>query len=399
LHIHQVVRPFGVSVFLEQNVNGAVLLIEPVKSVSRADDLAREMYCILGVPIDAVEMPEVMRRIEAAAAETTAFVISTPNLNFLVNSQSDPEFRESLLLSDLCPADGMPIVWLARAMGIPIRHRTAGSDMFEALKARTRSARPLKIFLFGSAEDVAAAASKSLNDMRGGLSCIGWICPGFGTIEEMSAGHLIDKINSSQADLLVVALGAKKGQLWLLRNRHSLRIPVRAHLGAVVNFQAGTVRRAPSVLRKAGLEWLWRIKEEPHLWNRYWHDGVAFLRLALTHVLPLTILTQWLRLGGTRPLVISQHENPESITVMLAGAATAREISKVGPILSDALRREKDIAINLSDVCFVDARFLGLLLMLRKRLKEQGKRLTFTCLSPRLEKLFNLNGAGFLLST
>jgi N-acetylglucosaminyldiphosphoundecaprenol N-acetyl-beta-D-mannosaminyltransferase len=84
---------------------------------------------------------------------------------------------------------------------------------------------------------------------------------------------------------------------------------------------------------------------------------------------------------------------------MLAGAATAREISKVGPILSDALRREKDIAINLSDVCFVDARFLGLLLMLRKRLKEQGKRLTFTCLSPRLEKLFNLNGAGFLLST
>ena len=90
------------------------------------DDLSREVYCILGIPIDAIEMSAVLRIIGMAAANRAPFVISTPNLNFLVNSQSDAEFRESVLLSDLCPADGMPIVWIARLMGIPIN---AGSQV------------------------------------------------------------------------------------------------------------------------------------------------------------------------------------------------------------------------------------------------------------------------------
>src|SRR5271165_7287446 len=83
-----------------------------------ADDLSREVYCLLGCPIDAVRMPLVIRRIESAAAGSLPFFLSTPNLNFLVNSQLDPEFRESLLLSNLCTADGMSIVWSARLIGI-----------------------------------------------------------------------------------------------------------------------------------------------------------------------------------------------------------------------------------------------------------------------------------------
>src|SRR5208282_5209042 len=85
------------------------------------DDLSREVYCILGMPIDAIEMPAVLHSIDAAAANGAPFLISTPNLNWLVNSQQDAEFRESVLLSDLCPTDGMPIVWIARLMGLPIK--------------------------------------------------------------------------------------------------------------------------------------------------------------------------------------------------------------------------------------------------------------------------------------
>src|SRR5271168_1057819 len=100
------------------------------------DDLSREVYCILGMPIDAIEMPAVMQSIETAVANAIPFIVSTPNVNFLVNSQIDLEFREPLLQSDLCPPDGMPIVWIARLMGLPIKHRIAGSDIFETLKAR-----------------------------------------------------------------------------------------------------------------------------------------------------------------------------------------------------------------------------------------------------------------------
>ena len=230
------------------------------------DDLSREVYCILGMPIDAIEMPAVMQSIEMAAANAAPFVISTPNINFLVNSQTDPEFRESLLLSDLCPADGMPIVWIARLMGIPIKNRIAGSDIFEALKVRTRPEGPLKVFLFGAKDSVVEAAAKTLN-LTTGLSCVGWICPGWGSVDELSQKEFIDKINSSNADFLVATLGAIKGQLWLQRNHHRLRIPLRSHLGATIHFQAGTVKRAPYTFQKLGLEWLWRIKEEPYLWK------------------------------------------------------------------------------------------------------------------------------------
>ena len=82
----------------------------------------------------------------------------------------------------------------------------------------------------------------------------------------------------------------KKGQLWLLHNHERLKIPVRAHLGATINFTAGKVRRAPAAFRRWGLEWLWRIKEEPHLWKRYWNDGMTFMGLVFTHVIPFIVL-------------------------------------------------------------------------------------------------------------
>ncbi len=239
------------------------------------DGLSREVYCILGIPIDAVEMAAVLRIIEQAASGLAPFVISTPNLNFLVNSLSDAEFRESLLLSDLCPADGMPIVWIARLMGLPIERRIAGSDIFAAFNVKPGSDPPLRVFFFGATDRVAAEAARTLNASTSAVSCVGWACPGFGDLDELSQDQFIDKINASGADFLVAALGAKKGQLWLQRNHHRLRIPVRAHLGVTIHFQAGSVKRAPTVLQKIGLEWLWRIKEEPHLWRRYWHDGLV----------------------------------------------------------------------------------------------------------------------------
>jgi N-acetylglucosaminyldiphosphoundecaprenol N-acetyl-beta-D-mannosaminyltransferase len=352
------------------------------------------------MPVDAVEMPAVLHRIEAAAAQAALFLISTPNLNFLANCQFDQVFRESVLLSDLCPPDGMPIVWIARCMGIPIKARLAGSDIFEALKGAHHSAR-LKVFLFGGAEGVAAAACAALDAEPGGVVCAGFLCPGFGSIDEMSSNDIIDQINSSNADFLIVSLGAKKGQLWLLRNHRRLRIPVRAHLGAALNFQAGTVKRAPLAFRKLGLEWLWRIKEEPYLWRRYGRDGVTLIRLLLTRVLPLLILTGWLQLTLNRKgqdLSISWAEDDETITLTFSGPATGRHSPKAGSCLADALRGNKMLVINLTHTCLVDARFLGLLLMLRKRLKEEGKSLRLVGASSRLKKLFYLNGAGFLLS-
>jgi N-acetylglucosaminyldiphosphoundecaprenol N-acetyl-beta-D-mannosaminyltransferase len=369
----------------------------PVTDLGLPDDLSREVYCILGIPVDAIGMHAVLRRIESAAAGRTLFLISAPNLNSLVISQLDGDFRESLVQSDLCTADGMPIIWIAWLAGIPIKSRIAGSDIFDALKAEHSTAHPLKIFLFGGPEGAAEAASRALNSQPSGVHCVGWYYPGFCSAEEMSRDDIIDIINSSGADFVVASLGNQKGQLWLQRNHRRLSIPVRAHLGATVNFQAGTVRRAPRMMRKFGLEWLWRIKEEPYLWRRYWNDGRVLLRLLFAQVLPFAFWTRWLRLRHEwrEDFIITQAHGCETVTLYLSGPANARHVDKAISAFREAIASKRQITLDFSNTRTVDARFLGLLLMLKKKLKNAGAAPNFEGLSPHLKKIFRLNGLYF----
>jgi N-acetylglucosaminyldiphosphoundecaprenol N-acetyl-beta-D-mannosaminyltransferase len=365
-----------------------------------ADDLSREVYCLLGCPIDAVQMPLVIQRIELAATESSPFFLSTPNLNFLINSHLNPEFRESLLLSDLCIADGMSIVWSARLIGIPIKDRVAGSDILPALKAGRDSEKPLKLFLFGGAEGAASAASRALNARPSGVRCVGLLYPGLGTVDELSRGDVIDRINSSGADFLVTSLGSMKGQLWLKNNHSKLRIPVRAHLGASLNFEAGTVKRAPPLMQKFGLEWLWRIKEEPFLWRRYWNDGRILLRLLYARILPLAFYQLLLKSKpDSQEMFVRKFHTDTSVTIKIFGPAISQHVSKIIPAFKEAIATKRRTVIDFSNTCAVDARFLGLLLMLRKNLRQSDVSLDLMGLSAELKRIFRLNGLDFLLPT
>jgi N-acetylglucosaminyldiphosphoundecaprenol N-acetyl-beta-D-mannosaminyltransferase len=254
------------------------------------------------------------------------------------------------------------------------------------------------VFLFGGAEGVAEAACRVLNARSAGVRCVGSLYPGYRSIDEMATDDIIGHVNSSGAEFLAVSLGAKKGQAWLLRNHDRLLVPVRVHLGATVNFQAGTVKRAPLVLQRLGLEWLWRIKEEPHLWRRYWDDGWVFLRLLWMCVLPL-----WFRRWRPNPkgeranFMIAHDQNSDSVVLRLSGPATVVNVPQAALAFRRAANMGKRVIIDLSEVNEIDARFLGLLFMLNKTLKGVGARPTLIGLSPKLRKLFRLHGAEFLL--
>jgi N-acetylglucosaminyldiphosphoundecaprenol N-acetyl-beta-D-mannosaminyltransferase len=359
------------------------------------DDLGRQVFGVLGLPIDVVDLEGLRVKINEAVSTRRPFWLSTPNVNFLLMSQSDRDFRESLLMSDLCPVDGVPLVWIARLLGVPLQGTLSGSDIFEQLQTRP-AARKLKVFLFGGAEGVAAAVGKKLNQTSAGVTCVGALNPGFGSVEELSSAPIVERVNVSQADLLSVFLSARKAQYWLLKNHGRLNVPVRAQFGATINLQAGTLKRAPALIRRIGLEWLWRIKEEPYLWRRYLSDGVGLCVLLLIKVLPLALGALVSR-PSKNQLEIFQSEGPHSVLLKLSGPAIISHIELATRSARDALAARKSILIDLSRVSDIDTRFFGLLLVLRKSVALQDCSLRFVNPSPRIRKQFRRHAFDFLL--
>jgi N-acetylglucosaminyldiphosphoundecaprenol N-acetyl-beta-D-mannosaminyltransferase len=372
---------------------------DEVRDLAASDfgDLSRPVYGLFGIPIDAVDFVQVVTAIKLAASRRRPFLVSTPNVNFLVASQSDAEFRESLLMSDLCPVDGAPVVVLAKLLGIPVRERVSGSDTFERLK-NDASSQLLKVFFFGGTDEAGALLSKSV-DRSDSIQCVGRLNPGFGSVDELSQPTTIQKINDSGADLLAVFLSATKAQKWLLVNHTGLKVPVRFDFGGTINFQAGLVGRAPVWMRNSGLEWVWRIKEEPYLWRRYWIDGCRLVSLCLRRVVPLLVVIQLDRRRQPHGLSIVSHEEPARAVVKLSGDAIAAHVHAAIVAFRKVIGYEKHVVFDLSDLSNLDQRFIGLLLMLRKCLKSRGLDLEFTGVKKRIANRFRLNGFTFLLES
>jgi N-acetylglucosaminyldiphosphoundecaprenol N-acetyl-beta-D-mannosaminyltransferase len=336
-------------------------------------DFERDVHCLLGLPIDAIDLAGAERRVRAAAAARMPCFMSTPNVNFVIQSRSDDAFRNAVLHSDLSLADGMPLVWLARLIGMPIRERVAGANLFEALRGGEGS--PLAVYFFGGPDGVAEKAGRRLARGGQGLVCVGYDSPGFGSVEEMSGEETIRRINASNADLLVVSLGARKGQAWIERNRPRLNVPVVSHLGAVVDFGAGTVRRAPAWMQRAGLEWLWRIKEQPALSRRYLNDGIAFAALLVTRVLPYVWYAWRHAAGSAGEGYVEAREAEREYTIALRGAWTRANLTRLRRCFAAAAQSGKDVRLDMTAVSHVDSAFVGLAILLLGYLQQRGRRL------------------------
>jgi N-acetylglucosaminyldiphosphoundecaprenol N-acetyl-beta-D-mannosaminyltransferase len=180
-------------------------------------------------------------------------------------------------------------------------------------------------------------------------------------------------------------------------NHADLTVPVRFDFGGTINFQAGLVRRAPVWMRHFGLEWAWRIKEEPYLWKRYWIDGCSLIWLCFRHVVPLLVAIQLDRRRKPHALGIASHVESARAVVKLSGDAIAANVHVATVFFRKVMAYEKDVVFDLSDVSNLDQRFIGLLLMLRKSLKSRGLNLQFTGVKKRIDSRFRLNGFAFLL--
>ena len=355
--------------------------------------LQRNCWSILGLPFDVVNMQQAVDHVINAIDTQQRCFLSTPNLNFAIACQHDADFYQSVIDSDLSTADGMPLIWIAKLLGIPITERVAGSSLFEQLSSTPRTNK-IKVFFFGGEQGVAERALVQLNANSVGMVGCGFYDPGFVKVDDMSTPDVIDMINASQPDFLVVALGAKKGQAWIQKNCHQLNAPVISHLGAVINFVASSIERAPILWQRLGMEWLWRIRQEPNLWRRYFFDGLAFVKLLLLNVLPLALYDQWLKKTADYHLPIDLTSHQAEINLInLAGSIHYGNLEKIKLLFSEVLKQNnnRNVELNCCDLSYIDGAFIATLLLFQSCLNEQGCHIRLVKLTSRIKRLLKLN--------
>lgn len=340
-------------------------MIVPAANARPELDLGRDVHALLGLVFDRVDLAAAASHIHSCVLQRRSCFLSTPNVNFVASAARDPSFRGSVLRSDLSVADGFPIVRIARWLGVEFPERVAGADLFEKLQAAGRSpARPpIRLYLFGGPPGAGAAAAARLNTLSGGFECVGHDEASFGDVEELSSPDAIDRINASRPDFVLVALGAKKGQGWIERNRSRLTAPVVSHLGAVVNFAANTIERAPAWMQRAGLEWIWRITQEPQLVRRYWNDARFLVEACWRDVLPW-ILRQRLgnspRGAGARPEFTLQSTTAGRVLIQLTGDwRRPDEMTRLRTATAHALRSGQSVEFDFGASPAVGSALLG----------------------------------------
>jgi len=216
--------------------------------------------------------------------------VATANLDFLAIASVDREFRAVLGRSGLVLADGMPVLWLSRLLGEPLPARVAGSDLTAWIIAG--GVPDARVFLLGAAQGVGervAARARS-----NGVTIAGVLAP---SPEVFASGamsaQLANAINSSRADVLLVALGAPKQDMWIDAWAHKLDVSVAIGVGGSLDLLAGDSRRAPGWAHRAGLEWAFRLAADPvRLWRRYLLRDIPYL-------VSLTLRIAWKRLRGS----------------------------------------------------------------------------------------------------
>lgn len=245
----------------------------------------RRRFTLAGVPIDAVSMTEALEHIHALVYQKRGGTVFTPNVDHVMLARKIPEFAQAYAATDLALVDGMPLLWAGRVLGVPVPEKVSGSDLLWPLLTMAAD-KDHSIYLLGGAPGSAELARDVLRTRLPTLRIVGVDAPQIELEDSRADAHVVlERIQAAEPDLLVVGLGAPKQELWLHRNREALGKTVGLGLGACIDFLAARVRRAPPWMSRNGLEWFYRLLQEPkRLAYRYLVRDAGFPWVLLTEI-------------------------------------------------------------------------------------------------------------------
>jgi N-acetylglucosaminyldiphosphoundecaprenol N-acetyl-beta-D-mannosaminyltransferase len=225
---------------------------------------------VIGTGISAVNMVQTLDSIERVIVGGGPGFVCCAAVHSVLDAHRDPGLREAFNRSLLTTPDGMPLVWLCRMTGIRSTKRVYGPDLMRAACAFGER-RGWKHFFLGGSPPTLQALSHALQATHPGIKIVGCLSPAYPdpSIAQIDR-QVVEVINGTEPDIVWVGLGTGKQERWMARHLGAVEAPLMIGVGAAFDFLAGTKRQAPPLVRRAGMEWLFRLSTEPRrLWRRY----------------------------------------------------------------------------------------------------------------------------------
>jgi N-acetylglucosaminyldiphosphoundecaprenol N-acetyl-beta-D-mannosaminyltransferase len=271
---------------------GALLSFPDARERSRLDARALPSPAairtreLLGIPISMTDYEQAMDVMDGMVARRERGYVCCAPVHALMVAQRDEETAAALRGASLTVPDGMPLVWAANLMGEGLGDRVYGPDLMQRYNERCRD-HGHRVWLYGG-RDQGSLAQLALNmhKTHPGMRIVGGYSPPFRPLTEAEEDEIARQINAARPDVLWVGIGVPKQEKWMARMRDKLDVPVMCGTGAAFDFLAGRVSQAPPWMQRRGLEWTYRIAQEPRrLLPRYLYYNPAFVAAVSRQVL------------------------------------------------------------------------------------------------------------------
>jgi N-acetylglucosaminyldiphosphoundecaprenol N-acetyl-beta-D-mannosaminyltransferase len=245
-------------------------------------------YRVLGVRVNAVQIADVIHQMhEWIARRDACHSIAVTGMHGVTEANHDYHFKRALQAATLVVPDGMPLVWLARRHGFPLARRVYGPELMLTFFSET-AGKNYRHFFYGGAPGVPEKLAKKLTAQFPDHMVAGTLSPPYRRLTSQEDDAVVSIIEKSRADVVWVGLGTPKQEHWMFEHQHRLGVPVLVSVGAAFDIHTGRLRRAPAWMSENGLEWLFRLCQEPRrLWRRYLLCGSEFAALVLLELFGL----------------------------------------------------------------------------------------------------------------
>lgn len=244
-----------------------------------ADALAPDAVPVVGIPLGLTDYESTLDWIDATAEQGGRGYVCVCNVHAVMAAAEDPELRSALLASSLNVPDGQPLVWALGALGHPLEDRVYGPELMARSCARSAETGQ-RLYLYGGRNQGALVQlALNLRQRYPGVKIVGGYSPPHRPLTDPERESVITEINGSRPDVVWVGIGVPKQEKWMAEMRPHLDAPVLIGVGAAFDFHAGLVSQAPSWMQELGLEWAFRLAQEPRrLWRRYTRYNPRFVR-------------------------------------------------------------------------------------------------------------------------